>query len=106
MDPRHRAQDVLRCNLCETPGPSMTCKICSTHLCIACVGKHLLDESREHKVLPFEKKEASTKCQKHSQKICEYHCEQCDIPICKFSVFSEKHLPHDVVDICDSLESK
>lgn len=106
MDPHHSAQDVLRCNLCETPGPSMSCKICGTHLCITCVGKHLLDESKEHKVLPFEKKEASTKCQKHLQKICEYHCEQCDIPICKLCVFSEKHLTHDVVDIFDSLESK
>lgn len=81
MDPRHSAQDVLRC---KTPGPSMTCKICSTYLCIACVGKHLIDASKEHKVLPFEKKEASTKCQKHSQKTCEYHCEQCNIPTLRF----------------------
>lgn len=84
----------------------MICKICGIYLCIICVGKYLLDELKEYKVLLFEKKEVSIKCQKYLQKICEYYCEQCDILICKFCVFFEKYFIYDVVDIFDSLESK
>lgn len=61
---------------------------------------------RNTKCCHLKRKKRVLNVKKHSQKICEYHCEQCDIPICKLCVFSEKHLTHDVVDIFDSLESK
>ncbi|XP_078340532.1 uncharacterized protein LOC111106434 [Crassostrea virginica] len=106
MDPRHSAQDVIRCDLCETPVPPMYCDICHIKLCVACVGVHLSDQSKDHKVVPFEKRGSTTKCPRHSTKICELHCEQCNIPICALCVSSKEHKEHEVVDILKSLATK
>ncbi|XP_052708178.1 E3 ubiquitin-protein ligase TRIM71-like [Crassostrea angulata] len=106
MDRRTWAQDVLRCDLCETPGPPMYCDICHIHLCVACVGKHLLDESKEHKVVTFKKRGFAPECSKHSKKLCELYCEHCDIPICLQCVSSGEHLGHKQVEIFKSLETK
>nr|XP_034333684.1 uncharacterized protein LOC105323131 isoform X1 [Crassostrea gigas] len=106
MYPRTWAQDVLRCHLCETPGPPMYCDICHIHLCVACVGKHLLDESKEHKVVPFKKRGKNPKCSKHSTQLCDLHCEQCNIPICLECVSSGEHLGHKQVAILKILDTK
>nr|XP_019924001.2 uncharacterized protein LOC105331158 [Crassostrea gigas] len=106
MYPRTWGQDVLRCHLCETPAPPMYCDICHIHLCVACVGKHLLDESKEHKVVTFKKRGFAPECSKHSKKLCELVCEQCDIPICVQCISSGEHLGHKAVEILKSLETK
>ena len=106
MDPWHCAQDVLRCDLCETPVPPMYCDICHIKLCVACVGLHLSDQSKDHKVVPFEKRGSTTKCPKHSTKICELHCEHCNIPICTLCVSSKEHKEHEAVDMLESLATK
>ncbi|XP_052710687.1 protein lin-41-like [Crassostrea angulata] len=106
MYPRTWAQDVLRCHLCETPGPPMYCDICHIHLCVVCVGKHLLDESKEHKVVPFKKRGLNPKCSKHSTQLCDLHCEQCNIPICVDCVSSGEHLGHKQVGILRILDTK
>ncbi|XP_065938715.1 E3 ubiquitin-protein ligase TRIM45-like [Magallana gigas] len=101
------AQDVLRCHLCETPVPPLHCDICHIYLCKACVGEHLLDLSKEHKVVPLEKRGSAPKCSKHSTKLCELHCEQCNIPICTHCVSTGEHLGHKQVDFTlKSLETK
>lgn len=37
-------------------------------------------------------------------KICELHCEQCDIPVCVLCISPQKHQFHDVTDISDTLK--
>eukprot|EP00105_Crassostrea_gigas_P003963 XP_011417014.1 PREDICTED: uncharacterized protein LOC105320675 [Crassostrea gigas] len=106
MGTRRSAQDVLQCQICETHVPLMHCDICHIHLCVTCVGEHLLDESSEHKVVSMKKRGLNPTCSKHFTKLCELHCEQCDIPICLECVSSGEHLGHKSVQILKILETK
>nr|XP_022308984.1 uncharacterized protein LOC111114801 [Crassostrea virginica] len=109
MDPQDSAQDIVRCDLCETPLPPMCCDLCHINLCIACVGVHLSDRSKEHKVVSFEERGSTInypKCQKHHPKICELHCKHCNIPICASCVSSGDHEHHKKVDILKKITSQ
>lgn len=106
MDPQRSGQDVLRCHICKTPAPHLICGICHLHLCKACVGEHILDDPTEHKVVPFNKRESATKCPKHSKKVCEHHCKECDISICATCVSSAEHRSHELVEISKHFETQ
>nr|XP_034304808.1 uncharacterized protein LOC117682074 isoform X1 [Crassostrea gigas] len=106
MDPEYSLQDVLRCHLCETPGPPMYCVICNKYLCKACEGDHISDFSKEHKVVPFAKRGYTPKCQKHPAKICEHYCKQCGIPICATCLSSEEHNDHHFFEITKTMDNK
>lgn len=106
---RTSAQDVIRCDLCETPVPPLYCDICHINLCKACTGEHILKESKLHIVVPIKHQQSSPilpNCPEHTVKLCELHCNRCDIPICVQCITSKRHAAHDVVDILNFIEKK
>ncbi|XP_056007731.1 uncharacterized protein LOC130050906 [Ostrea edulis] len=108
MHPRRSAQEVLLCDLCETVPLQSHCELCNINLCKACVGEHLSDLSKDHKVVPFLRRKATPnypKCLKHADKHCELHCEECNIPVCITCVSSGKHKGHDMSDILEKLSA-
>ncbi|XP_055999424.1 tripartite motif-containing protein 2-like [Ostrea edulis] len=101
MDPRHSAQDVVRCDLCETAIVQMYCDLCHVNLCFACIGKHIADDYDKHKVVPFQNRKSTLiypKCSTHQNKVCEFHCKECDKSVCSFCndnlLSSDKHKGH------------
>nr|XP_022333184.1 uncharacterized protein LOC111130410 [Crassostrea virginica] len=105
-DPMYSLQDVIRCDLCETPVPPKHCDICHIHLCEACVGKHISDKSKDHYIVPFKLRGITTKCTKHSKYICTKLCTTCNIPVCPLCVVSSKHELHKKEDILKLFETK
>ena len=99
-------QDVIRCDLCETPVPPKHCDICHIHLCEACVGKHLSDESKDHYIVPFKLRGIISKCTKHSTEVCKKFCTKCNIPVCPLCVASSEHEQHKKEDILTLFETK
>ena len=66
MNSRFCAQDVIRCDNCQTPGPTLHCEFCHINLCkdLDCVGEHL-----EHRLVSFEKRRFTIEypyCNTHS----------------------------------------
>ncbi|XP_056002447.1 tripartite motif-containing protein 2-like [Ostrea edulis] len=109
MHPRRSAQEVLLCDLCETVPLQSHCELCNINLCVNCVGKHLSDSSKRHNAVPFIQRKATPKylkCLKHTNKHCELHCEECNIPVCSTCVSSGKHKGHDIADILEKLSAK
>ncbi|XP_022295526.2 uncharacterized protein LOC111104662 [Crassostrea virginica] len=98
-DPMYSLQDVIRCDLCETPVPPKHCDICHIHLCEACAGKHLSDESKDHYIVPFKLRGITPKCTKHSTKVCTQLCKKCNIPVCPLCVAASEHKQHTKNDI-------
>uniref|UniRef100_A0A8W8MP14 B box-type domain-containing protein n=2 Tax=Magallana gigas TaxID=29159 RepID=A0A8W8MP14_MAGGI len=109
MDPRSSAQDVVRCDVCDSPVPPLHCDFCQTNLCKACVGEHMLDFSKKHQVVPFQDRGSTPNypnCSEHVKEQCKHYCEQCDIPICAPCISSGNHQSHKLVDIFNTFKSK
>ncbi|XP_062571479.1 tripartite motif-containing protein 55-like [Saccostrea cucullata] len=110
MDPSTSAQDVLRCDLCETAVVHMHCDTCLVNLCTACVGKHMIsDESKEHKVVKYQVKKSTPLypgCTTHSKERCEMYCKQCVMPVCNTCIASDQHLGHKFITILQILDEQ
>ncbi|XP_062615300.1 uncharacterized protein LOC134277044 isoform X2 [Saccostrea cucullata] len=110
MDPRASAQDVMRCDLCETPVVQMHCDTCLVNLCVACVGVHFFaDLSKPHKIVDFKDRKSTPfypKCKSHDKERCEMYCKQCDIPVCINCVDFNQHLGHELSKILRVMDEK
>uniref|UniRef100_A0A8B8B6T3 Tripartite motif-containing protein 3-like n=1 Tax=Crassostrea virginica TaxID=6565 RepID=A0A8B8B6T3_CRAVI len=105
-DPMYSLQDVIRCNLCETPVPPKHCDICHIHLCEACVGKHLSDQSKDHYIVPFKQRGSIPKCPNHSTKTCTIFCQDCNVSICKICSSFGEHAEHKTEDLLKAMAEK
>ncbi|XP_022320423.2 uncharacterized protein LOC111122782 [Crassostrea virginica] len=104
-DPMYSLQDVIRCDLCESPVPPKHCDICHIHLCEACVGEHLSDKSKNHYIVPFKLRRIITKCTTHSTEVCTQLCTTCNIPVCPLCITTSEHEQHKKEDILKLFET-
>ena len=99
MVSRVSLQDVIRCDICETPVPTKHCDVCHIHLCEECEGRHLSDESKEHVIVSFEMRGSTPKCTIHLAKICTRYCKKCNTRICALCDSLGKHKRHETEHI-------
>ncbi|XP_052679591.1 uncharacterized protein LOC128160328 [Crassostrea angulata] len=103
MDPHSSAQDVHRCDLCETAIVHSYCDFCHVNLCKPCIGDHISDGYHKHIIVPFQERRSTLiypKCETHPHKMCELQCKDCNnISICSFCTASEQHRGHIFVQI-------
>ncbi|XP_061194646.1 E3 ubiquitin-protein ligase TRIM71-like [Saccostrea echinata] len=110
MDPHTSAQDVMRCDLCETAVVQMHCDTCFVNLCKACVGEHFsADFSKPHTIVDFKARKSTLiypKCRSHDVETCEMYCNQCDIPVCNTCIASDQHLGHNFLKTLEVLSKR
>ncbi|XP_052676951.1 uncharacterized protein LOC128158233 [Crassostrea angulata] len=110
MDPHTSAQDVHRCDLCETAIAHSYCDFCHVNLCIPCIGKHISDEYDHHKIVPFQKRRSTliySKCKTHLHKNCEFQCNDCNnIFVCSFCIASKQHKGHNFIEVAEVYKTK
>ncbi|XP_061192883.1 uncharacterized protein LOC133201101 [Saccostrea echinata] len=110
MDPRTSAQDLMRCDLCETAVVQMHCDTCLVNLCTACVGKHFsADLSKPHKIVDFQDRKSTPiypGCKTHDKEQCEMYCNKCDIPVCLSCLTSNQHLGHELSKFLEVFNEK
>ncbi|XP_065937880.1 uncharacterized protein [Magallana gigas] len=110
MDPRSSAQDVHRCDLCETAIAQSYCDFCHVNLCRPCIGEHISDEYETHKIVRFQDRKSTLiypKCITHTPKNCELQCKNCDnIFVCSSCTASEQHRGHIFVEVLEVYKTK
>ena len=81
----------------------------TVYLCRGRDKKHLLDKSKAHEVIDIKLRWPSLicpKCAKHSEKECNFYCNDCHIPLCRQCSITGKHKKHKQVEILKSFEIK
>ncbi|XP_065930019.1 uncharacterized protein [Magallana gigas] len=110
MDPRSSAQDVHRCDLCETAIVHSYCDFCHVNLCKLCIADHISDGYDKHKIVPFQERRSTLiypKCATHPHKNCDLQCKNCnDIFVCSSCTASETHKGHIFVDVSEVYTTK
>eukprot|EP00105_Crassostrea_gigas_P007125 XP_011421272.1 PREDICTED: uncharacterized protein LOC105323897 [Crassostrea gigas] len=110
MDPRSSAQDVHRCDLCETAIVHSYCDFCHVNLCKLCIADHISDGYDKHKIVPFQERRSTLiypKSATHSHKNCDLQCKNCnDIFVCSSCAASETHKGHIFVEVSEVYTTK
>ncbi|XP_052682768.1 uncharacterized protein LOC128163263 [Crassostrea angulata] len=110
MDPHTTAQDVHRCDLCETAIVHSYCDFCHVNLCKPCVVDHISDGYDKHKIVPFQERKSTLiypKCGTHSHKNCDWQCKNCnDVFVCSSCTASEIHRGHIFIEVSEVYMTK
>uniref|UniRef100_A0A8W8LW52 B box-type domain-containing protein n=1 Tax=Magallana gigas TaxID=29159 RepID=A0A8W8LW52_MAGGI len=109
MDPRSSAQDVHRCDLCETAIVHSYCDFCHVNLCKPCVVDHISDGYHKHTIVPFNERRSTLiypKCGRHPHQHCELLCKDCRSFVCSSCMASEQHTGHRFVEVKHEFETK
>nr|XP_034305170.1 uncharacterized protein LOC117680476 isoform X2 [Crassostrea gigas] len=109
MDSHTSAQDVHRCDLCETAIVHSYCDVCHVNLCKPCILDHILDEYDKHKIVPFQERRSTLiypNCGKHPQKNCELQCRECSSFVCSSCMASDQHKGHSFVEVTEVYKTK
>ncbi|XP_065937971.1 uncharacterized protein [Magallana gigas] len=110
MDPHSTAQDVHRCDLCETAIVHSYCDFCHVNLCKPCVVDHISDGYQKHAIVPFKERRSTLvypKCKTHPHKNCELQCEDCNnIFVCSSCTASKQHKGHNFVEVTEVYNAK
>nr|XP_034306465.1 uncharacterized protein LOC105330559 isoform X1 [Crassostrea gigas] len=107
MDPRHNAQDVVRCDLCKENIVRNYCDFCHVSLCKPCIGEHISDDYHKHMIVPFQKRKSTLRfpiCKIHSRETCKLQCNSCDVSLCVICSASHEHKEIDLIvlkNICN-----
>ena len=76
-------QDVIRCDLCDTPVPTKPCDVCDRHLCEECEREHISDESVCRYMDFPELLQDVIRCDLCETPVPTKHCDVCDIHLCE-----------------------
>eukprot|EP00105_Crassostrea_gigas_P019803 XP_011438414.1 PREDICTED: uncharacterized protein LOC105335965 [Crassostrea gigas] len=109
MDPETSAQDVHRCDFCETATAQSYCDFCHVNLCKPCIGEHISDGYHKHKIVPFHERRSTLiypKCGTHQHKSCKFQCKDCDILVCSLCGLTDKHRSHKLEEVSNVCKSK
>eukprot|EP00105_Crassostrea_gigas_P035189 XP_019919337.1 PREDICTED: uncharacterized protein LOC105319452 isoform X1 [Crassostrea gigas] len=110
MDPHSSAQDVHRCDLCETAIVHSYCDFCHVNLCKLCIADHISDGYDKHKIVPFRERRSTLiypKCATHPHKNCDLQCKNCNnIFVCSSCTASETHKGHIFVEVSEVYTTK
>ncbi|XP_078309551.1 uncharacterized protein LOC144617950 [Crassostrea virginica] len=97
MDPDYSAQDVARCDLCNTAIAQSYCDFCHVKICKPCIGEHISDEYDKHKIVPIHQRKSTLiypKCETHQNKTSECQCKDCNVFVCSHCMASSQHSGH------------
>uniref|UniRef100_K1QFL1 Tripartite motif-containing protein 3 n=1 Tax=Magallana gigas TaxID=29159 RepID=K1QFL1_MAGGI len=110
MDPHSSAQDVHRCDFCESAIVHSYCDFCHVNLCKPCVVDHISDGYDKHKIVPFGERRSTLiypKCGTHPHKNCDLQCKNCnDIFVCSSCTASQTHKGHIFVEVSEVYTTK
>ncbi|XP_052672729.1 uncharacterized protein LOC128155181 [Crassostrea angulata] len=110
MDTHSSAQDVHRCDLCETAIVHSYCDFCHVNLCTPCIGKHISDGYDKHKIVLFKERRSTLiypPCEIHPHKNCDLQCEDCgNIFVCSSCTASKQHKGHNFVEVTEVYKTK
>ncbi|XP_052679630.1 uncharacterized protein LOC128160359 [Crassostrea angulata] len=110
MDPHSSAQDVPRCDLCETDTVHSYCDFCHVNLCISCIGKNISDGYDKHKIVSFQERRSTLiypKCETHPHKNYKFQCKDCNnIFVCSSCMASKQHKGHNFVEVTEVYKTK